>query len=76
MFSAHNLALAEQQGLPMMVLCKCCHGSLKKAAHPLRENTVLRQEANAVLVMDLTARKPVGAKRTASMAGGQQGRRM
>jgi len=49
MFSARNLALAERQGLDMLTLCKCCYGSLKKAAHLLKEDTSLRNEVNAFL---------------------------
>lgn len=30
LMAARNLALAEEQGMDMMVLCKCCFGSLKK----------------------------------------------
>jgi len=55
MFAARNLALAEQQGLPMMVLCKCCYGSLKKAAHLLKENSDLRKDVNALLARERLA---------------------
>ena len=44
LFSARNLALAEMENLNMMVLCKCCYGSLKKADHLLKENASLRKE--------------------------------
>jgi heterodisulfide reductase subunit B len=46
MMAARNLALAEKQGLDMMVLCKCCFGSLKKAAHLLKQNPSLQKEIN------------------------------
>lgn len=44
--AARNLALAEQQSLDMMVLCKCCFGALKKAAHTLDGNASLKDEIN------------------------------
>lgn len=47
--SARNLALAEREGLNVISLCKCCFGSLRKAAHALREDTALREEINRVL---------------------------
>ncbi len=49
MMAARNLALAEKEGLDMMVLCKCCFGSLKKAAHQIDQDTALQQEVNAFL---------------------------
>ena len=49
MMAARNLALAEQQGLDMMVLCKCCFGSLKKAAHQIMENDAQHEEINDFL---------------------------
>jgi heterodisulfide reductase subunit B len=52
MFSARNLALAERQGLDMLTLCKCCFGSLKKAAYLLKEDTALRNEVNAFLAKE------------------------
>lgn len=52
MFSARNLALAERQGLDMLTLCKCCFGSLKKAAHLLKEDTAIRNEVNAFLATE------------------------
>jgi heterodisulfide reductase subunit B len=52
MFSARNLALAEQQGLDMLTLCQCCFGSLKKAAHVLKTDAALRDEVNAVLAKE------------------------
>jgi len=50
--SARNLALTEQQGLPIMALCQCCFGSLKKAHHLLKEDGSLRKEVNAVLAKE------------------------
>jgi len=49
LFSARNLALAERQNLPIMTLCKCCFGTLKKAAHDLKENTQLKDMMNSYL---------------------------
>lgn len=47
--SARNLALAEKRGLPLMALCKCCYGSLKKADSLMKENPSLRKEMNETL---------------------------
>ena len=47
--SAVNLALAENAGLDIMTLCKCCFGSLKEAAHLLGEDPGLRDDINALL---------------------------
>ena len=44
--SARNLALAEKLKLPLMTLCKCCYGSLRKADHLIKENRALRKEIN------------------------------
>lgn len=49
LMAARNLALAEKQGLDMMVLCKCCFGSLKKAAHLMKQNPSIQDEVNAQL---------------------------
>ncbi|UCG65195.1 MAG: CoB--CoM heterodisulfide reductase iron-sulfur subunit B family protein [Deltaproteobacteria bacterium] len=47
--AARNLALAETQGLNMMVLCKCGFGMLKKAHHSMKENASLGKELNNTL---------------------------
>lgn len=47
--SARNLALAEKQNLDVMVLCKCCYGSLKKAQFLLKENAPLKEETSRIL---------------------------
>jgi heterodisulfide reductase subunit B len=47
--AARNLALAERQGLPIVVLCKCGFGMLKYGHHLMRENPSLREEINTVL---------------------------
>lgn len=49
LMAARNLALAEKEGLDMMVLCKCCFGSLKKAAHQIQHDAGLQQEVNNFL---------------------------
>lgn len=49
--AARNLALAEKQGLNMLVLCKCCFGSLKKAIHEMK-NTSLRDKINEQLAKE------------------------
>ena len=50
--SARNLALAERDGLNMVVLCKCGFGSLKKAAHLMKEDASLRKEINGILAKE------------------------
>lgn len=50
--AARNLALAEKQGLEMMVLCKCCFGSLKHAAHLMRHDPETREAVNAFLAAE------------------------
>lgn len=52
LMAARNLALAEQQGLDMLVLCMCCFGSLKKAAHVMKQNPGLREEMNGLLAKE------------------------
>ena len=47
--SVRNLALAEQKGLDMLVLCKCCFGSLKKAEHMMKEEGALQDEVRKSL---------------------------
>ena len=47
--SAVNLALAEKAGLDIMVLCKCCFGSLKEAEHIMKEEGNLQKEVNRLL---------------------------
>ena len=50
--AAKNLALAEKSGLEMMVMCKCCYGSLKKAENVLAEDPDLKKDINAVLAKE------------------------
>ncbi|PIP35629.1 MAG: disulfide reductase [Desulfobacterales bacterium CG07_land_8_20_14_0_80_52_14] len=52
LFSARNLALAEQQGLNVLTLCQCCFGTLKKAAHLLEEDNRFKEEVNAFLAKE------------------------
>ncbi len=47
--SVRNLALAEKAGLDMLVLCKCCYGSLKKAENLMGERGNLQDEIRDVL---------------------------
>ncbi len=47
--AAKNLALAEQAGANMMVLCKCCFGSLKAAEHALASDSALKTRINTLL---------------------------
>ncbi len=50
--AARNLALAEETGLDMLVMCKCCFGNLKKAAHLLSEDKDLQRKANGALAKE------------------------
>jgi heterodisulfide reductase subunit B2 len=51
LMASRNLALAEKQGLNMLVLCKCCFGSLKKAINELK-NVSIRDEINEQLAKE------------------------
>jgi heterodisulfide reductase subunit B len=50
--AARNLAIAEKLGLGMLVLCKCCFGSLKKAAHAMKQDPSLHEEMNTLLAKE------------------------
>jgi heterodisulfide reductase subunit B len=52
LMAARNLALAQQQGMDMMVLCKCCFGSLKKAAHVIAQNPLIQEQVNRSLAKE------------------------
>jgi len=52
LMAARNLALAEKQGLDMLVLCMCCFGSLKKAVHVLQHDPALQAEVNGLLAKE------------------------
>ena len=47
--AARNLALAEKAGLDMLVMCKCCYGSLKKAEHLLKNDQDVKADINRIL---------------------------
>ena len=47
--AARNLALAEQQNLNIITLCKCCFGSLKHADYFLRKSNPLKDKINNLL---------------------------
>lgn len=47
--AAKNLAVAENAGLDLMAMCKCCYGSLKKAEFVLNSDQDLKKEINATL---------------------------
>ncbi|UCF94380.1 MAG: CoB--CoM heterodisulfide reductase iron-sulfur subunit B family protein [Desulfobacterales bacterium] len=50
--AAKNLALAAKAGLDMMVLCKCCYGTLKRAEHLLNADSSLQTEVNRILAKE------------------------
>ena len=50
--AARNLALAERAGLDMLVMCKCCYGSLKKAAYFLKQDPDLKADINRILAKE------------------------
>lgn len=47
--AAANMALAEKKGLDMLVICQCCFGSFKNAAHALANDAELTARVNGVL---------------------------
>ncbi len=47
-----NLAVAEAAGLDIMAMCKCCFGSLKKAAEVLSRNQALKADVNTILAKE------------------------
>jgi len=49
LMAAHNLALAEAQGLDILTLCSACTGTLTEANHRLQEDVELRAWANEQL---------------------------
>ena len=50
--AAKNLAAAESIGLDMLVMCKCCYGSLRKAAAVLSLDPDLKKDINNVLAKE------------------------
>ncbi len=50
--SVRNLALAEQAGLDIIVICNCCFASLQKAKHVLSKDSQLKEELNLILAKE------------------------
>jgi heterodisulfide reductase subunit B len=50
--AARNLALAEKAGHDMLVMCKCCYGSLKKAEHFLKHDQQVKADINRILAKE------------------------
>jgi heterodisulfide reductase subunit B len=50
--AAKNLAVAERAGLDMLVMCKCCYGSLKRAEHFLSLDSELKADINRILARE------------------------
>lgn len=47
--AVRNLALAEKEDLDLLVLCKCCYGSLKTAEHLMKQGGDLQKEVKETL---------------------------
>jgi heterodisulfide reductase subunit B len=52
LLSSRNLALAQRHRLDLMVLCKCCFGSLKKAQTVLKNDETTRRWVNRALAKE------------------------
>lgn len=50
--SVRNMAIAEKQGLDIMVICNCCFASLQKARHVLDRDQQLADEINELLAKE------------------------
>jgi heterodisulfide reductase subunit B len=50
--AAKNLAVAQKAGLDMLVMCKCCYGSLKKVENILYQDQELKAEMNGFLAKE------------------------
>jgi heterodisulfide reductase subunit B len=50
--SARNLALAEREGVPLLVLCKCGYGMFKHALHFMDENPARTDALTATLAQE------------------------
>jgi heterodisulfide reductase subunit B len=50
--AAKNLAVAQKAGLDMLVMCKCCYGSLKKVENILHQDQELKIEINGFLAKE------------------------
>ena len=55
--AAKNMAVAEQAGQDMLVMCKCCYGSLKRAEHFLSQDKELHEDVNRILAREGLAYK-------------------
>lgn len=47
--AVRNLALAEKEDLDILVLCKCCYGSLKAAQHLMKQEGETQREVKKML---------------------------
>ena len=50
--AAKNLAVATQAGLEILVMCKCCYGSLRRAEYFLKQNPALTDDVNRILARE------------------------
>jgi len=50
--AAHNMALAEQAGLDLLVLCKCGFGTFKEAQHQLFQEPEMKEKINGKLAAE------------------------
>ena len=50
--AAKNLAVVEKAGLDMLVMCKCCYGSLKRAEYFLNQDPELKIDVNHLLARE------------------------
>lgn len=50
--ATRNLALAEEKGLNMLILCQCCYGSLKNAQYIMQDNGDLQNDVHRLLAKD------------------------
>ncbi len=50
--SVRNMALAEQAGLDIIVICNCCFASLQKAKNVLSKDSKLKEELNLILAKE------------------------
>jgi heterodisulfide reductase subunit B len=50
--AAKNLAVAQRAGLDMLVMCKCCYGSLKRAEYFLNQDQGLKTDINRILAKE------------------------
>ncbi len=47
--TSRNLAIAEEEDLPLMTLCSSCYGNLSRAKYLLDSNQTLKKEVNGLL---------------------------